>query len=527
MKQPNKQGARGKSVAVVLSMVCAVMCGMEECLDKPSVFSGCEGGWGGAWEVSYSYELGGHVEFARERFGGEKMDVEIVKISEEEGTGEEEKKKEKSTRAGRRESELPEHILRSATVENLEEVIDKNIKVLDAVREASVKDLEGQTDCKAGSLEWIARAQGQLKHVLEKMGREGEEEEEEEEKEIKQLLRSAVKGYEEELRDRREFLARVTQFWIPRYRKALDSLLEHKEKVMELLQAGRLDSIHLGAVKKLDVHFQALKSMARVVKRGIEDAVEQREIGDIRRNERLSITIEKRRTYKMTEGSSKDGKHPTYARYHVKHTFFYPISAALTYNRSIKNSEKRRKMAKSRVLQIRLEECRDTYRALEKDRAHLDVCLALSRRRGEEGRRIEKRLEGIKTLIASRIAEVEILEDAYKYVEECVVVEEGRALSASFMHLSYLEAIESYFMGEGEKGVERLEEVLKTFYRMGRESGHLKNLREMDGGEEMENRYMDEGYKYRMMSDWLAAIHRVAGAAKAEIQLLGEEISAL
>lgn len=424
-------------------------------------------------------------------------------------------REEKSTpKAKRWKESVSKHDLKNASIAGLEQIVQLNRKVLEQLWTKHQADLKNRTQCRVGSIEWISDARDMLEAIEDdlKEGVQGGEEQQKEAGMI-ELLGDAIKGYNEELEDRREFLSSAVQSWIPQYIGALDQFLLHKESVVEMIRSGECTKKQEAEMKKrLDLHLFTYRMLKNLIEKGFEDLARGREIEDIRRNPYAVCKVDKTRGWRGVGGKKSYGQNPTYSINHIKNTFFcMPLSTFLydCYNTWPPREDKARRAKESEKDKGRLfyffRRQEDLEQRLFVLRSAIPACLeslCFQMRGRSDAEKARAELEEIREKVASRAEEIKTLKDVWEYVAAYYEKNGGREQVKPVLSM---EAVESYVKREIESTTGDLERVLRVLYRVMRESGHEESVQRRKE-EGVEEHCISKNHRYRMLKKWLTGL---------------------
>lgn len=504
---------------------------IPECFQDSSIV------WGLLGEIWRDYEW---------REGEREVDVlREGEMQGEEEEGEEEKEEEKEEKEGplelhlrrerrrrRREDQknmkkkwnipVPRSVLKGATVEDVERVIVANKQALESISEEYRAELEGRTECRINSLEWLEALRKVLKKSLEDLKRRRGEKEGKDEAEIEkviELVEKAIVGYEAELKDRRKYLRERVNKWLRLYSCAFNQCLENKEDVTKAIRKGEdaakkamiTAMIRQKRSRRGAVNGKVYMVVVRGIEKGLEDLARGRPIEDIRRSPCVVYRIYKARECK---GVRRDGgnEKKEHSLYHVKNTFFFVATSAIHFDISRKcyfrkaSKEERVQDVPSPFLQ-QIGELKERLGKIScRADIFLNVCF-LYDGAGEGIERLRREGERVRDRVALEMEELDVVEEVYRLIcrKECAGEYEGERVETLLT-----EMIESYVKEKGERGDGDLERVLRAFYRVMKRSGHGECAGEKreDGSCRIASL---RDYKVARVAKWLKAVAEEVG----------------
>lgn len=504
MRKTDKDTAGLKGLAIVCIMACAVLCGFYE----EEFFLGPE-------DMETFREMQQYLEEERKELNGQCQGQEDRDTSPTSQTDFQERQRRNRKRkrasgvgeSGRQKQwkeGVSKDIAKWATAENLHRVIAVSNTVLHDLKAKHLADLDGETGCKTGSLEWIGSIKEILEAALEDFaGRRGGEETEK----IVELIGKAVKGYAEELEIRRASLEEAAKEWIPKYIFTLDALLKHGESLAKVLRGEEDADLTKEVVTKThSIPPNTYDMLFTVVQKGLEDLAGDRPIGDIRRNNTALCNINKVREWRAVKGKGKKRGNVTHSLNHVKNTFFFmPLSlthydatkqARHTVTRREENGEALQCFYPvSRALQERLE---SVYSRVD---AFLDA-LQFQVGKEEETERLREKGERLREKAVATMKEVEVMGDVYGHVREYYGrYENARELCQTLP----MEAIESCLREEEEREGGSVAALLEILFRAMERTEHYENMAR-ETRNEANGSLGTNNYKYNLVKQWLTSL---------------------
>lgn len=421
------------------------------------------------------------------------------------------------------------HVLEQATVAQLEKVIQKNKEVLDEFQKKHEDDLQNQTNCAEGSLEWIRAIRQILENTRRSLEKSGEGEKGDgETRKVLEWIKRAVSRYDEELGERTEFLTKATKKWIPQYLTTLDVISQRGEQVLALLKKKTSTKAEcFKVVKNTGVNADVYRMILTLLKKGLEDLANKAKLGDIRRNENVSINIIRSRNISPSNREKAKGcvRHP---ENHIRNTFFYWIISAFYYDcvkcYYLKDRKARKEGKPFPPFAINLSVMQEK---LGKIRHRIDNCGKCGLPNTCDEQKQRGQIERLRAAVAAKMEEVEAIGDAYGYISERMErSEQTTAVDPVF----YMEAAEAYIKSKAaeEGGEAEVEKVLRTLYRTMKESGKAESVTRKDENPKAnpkqkpkpEKEPKDNKSRYKLVRQWLDLSGQQAAAMKTNLDFL-------
>lgn len=414
---------------------------------------------------------------------------------------------------------VPKGLLQGVNAETLERVVLANKEALEDINEKHMMDLNNETGCQVGSLEWISEIRDIVEAICDdiKNSREEEGEKREKARERIELLENIVEAYSLEWKKKRKFLTEAVDQWIPQYAQAFKELLANKEFVTELIRSG-------AALKGLDwrpaekfrtFHVTVYVSLIDILKKGLEDMAKGKAVEDLRRNPTISTRLEgvKKCGSYEEDGSGEEKGLGSFVG-SIKHTIF-SVPFSLCFNDRASRSklarrrggrEANKEASSSFSYPENLVRIRMQFRNLQSKITELLDSLDAHEKKGEEEMaELRRQVVQLRRRIVGGRKKMGLILDIHKYIFDHLG-EYRRA--GGHKRGIYTEIFESYMKKEIEKEDGDLESVVRILYAVMEESGHGRSVRAWgkEGALYVGGVDFDCSIRYKLAPAWIQAV---------------------
>lgn len=448
---------------------------------------------------------------------------------EEERDWENPKKKRKVCSREEWKEEIRWDILEKSTVEDFEEVVRQNKEILANLSKKHMDDLEDKTGCMVGSLQWIRATKNALQAIIDKLGtgreRVGTGEDKEAEA-VADLLSQGITIYEEELESRELLLKTAVRTHIPKYDRDMEGFYKNRHELLSFLKLRKPTTEAMSILSgKLSINIHTFRNLATTLRKGLVVVTSGNKIRDIKGDVALKTKIDKEREFRVLKKSKKHTQSGQLILGNIKNTLFYITIATLHVNmkREYHLTQKVSKNAQEQQLTpLLIQELNVRRKPLEVLCLRIEslsrVILAKKSASKESVDQLRQEIRELSSVIAASVDELRVIRKLFYYVSDhsskyCVPM-------GTMRMIVYMEAIESYILGEAGREGGELEHVLRVLYRVMEKSGHGEKLRREIRGEEVKETYWNSSSKYSAVNTWLKGISAGIDGAERQVALL-------
>lgn len=375
----------------------------------------------------------------------------------------------------------------------LERIIKANGKELQSLYISYKEDLDNESHCRPGSLEWICTLKAVLEKALKELeGSSGEAENEKETRAVSELIKKAIEAYEKELKDRKTFLTHAVERWIPWYIEALNTLLVDKEKTMKAIRGDRWARKNGGTEnsENSESTSRTSRTLITMLRKNLSDVAEGRKMEGLGGSPTLAERVCESRGHSSLVGKWDiyEGQLPQ----HVQNTFFFIVTAALRYDEKNRHDPSGEKQKSGSALFSAF------LRRLSREKERVDKI------EGQMRLQNQNKIPLLRYVALSKREELELIEDIYRHV-----LEHMERDPHSKEKLMKTESIESYLKREESKENGDLPRIFKILHRVMEDSGHSAKVKEdtgVDLSERVKQSEHKSNYRYNVATAWLQSL---------------------